>query len=450
MKILIKNAVVYVNDGRGTIIDPGYVAIEGGYVVSVDPEGSLASERAEPDLVIDACGGVVIPGLVNAHTHFFQTFLRGTGEGKELYDWLSGAVWPFAKAMTEEDFYYAAMLGCVEALKGGTTCIFENHYINTSPGNADRVIEAMGESGIRGILARGYADRNYDPAFIETEDEVMAELERLLEKWHESFGGRIRVAPGPLSPVRCTPRLFKRTAEFARSNDLHIHIHVAETKRVREGTVETYGMTNVRFLDNVGLLGPKAHLVHSVWVDRDEYRIVKESGSSVVHCPVSNMYLGSGVAPVVDYLTNDINVALASDGPASNDTHDMFEVMKAAVCLQRVARLDAGCIRAEDVFHMATLGGAHALGDHQIGILSPGMKADVVILDIDKAHIQPCHNLTASLVYNVRSTDVRTVIVDGRPVVMDGRVTFIDEQDLIGECRRRAKEVMRRAGVNPR
>lgn len=452
MDILIKNAVVISNDDLDTVYHDGYIAINDGLIVKVGSTKELQTEELknleqQAKLVLNAQGDVIIPGLINTHTHFFQTFLRGAGEGNALYDWLKKIIWPFSINMSEEDMYFAAMIGCLEALKGGVTSIIDNHYVNTSVYNSDRVIEAMGDSGIRGILARGYTNKYYHPAFIEEEDKIFSELERLANKYSNAYNSRIGVAPGPLSPVRCTPELFKRTGEFARGSNLPIHIHVAETATVRNETIEWYGKPNIKFLNDLGMLYEKTQLVHSVWIDDEEKDLIMEAGASIVHCPISNMYLGSGIPPIIAYKDRGINIALASDGPASNDTHDMFETMKATVCLQRVALADAGCISAKDAFKMATIGGAKALDDDKLGMILPGMKADIVILDLNKPHIKPFHNLSAAFVYNARSTDVKTVIVDGKPLILNGRALFIDEEYLIQECTKRVKQIAKKAGL---
>lgn len=453
MDILIKNAQVICNDDLDTVYHDGYVAIKDGIIDKVGSKVDLQEEELkgleqQAKLVLNAEGYVLIPGLINTHTHFFQTFLRGAGEGNALYDWLKKIIWPFAINMTEEDMYFAAMLGCLESLKGGVTSIIDNHYVNTSVYNSDRVIEAMGDSGIRGVLARGYTNKYYHPDFIEEEDIIFSELERLINKTTNSYNSRVSVVPGPLSPVRCTPELFKRTGEFAKANNLSIHIHVAETETVRNETIEWYGKSNVIFLNDLGMLYSKTQLVHSVWIDDEEKDIIKDAGASIVHCPISNMYLGSGIPPITAYKERNINVALASDGPASNDTHDMFETMKATVCLQRVANVDAGCISAKDAFKMATIGGANALGDDKVGRIVPGMKADIVMLDLNKPHIKPSHNLSAALVYNTRCTDVKTVIVDGKPLILNGRVLFIDETVLLQECMKRVKKIAKKIGLS--
>lgn len=449
MKQFINNVEIYTGDEAGTVIAQGGVLLDGGTIQAVadrarDP-AHYEQLLTQADHRIDGGGMLAMPGLVNAHTHLFQTFMRGLGEGLPLYKWIQGMVWPVATAMEPDDFYYAAMLGCLEAIKGGTTTLVDNHYVNCDPSNSDRVCEAMRESGIRGVLARGYANMYYDPKIMEPDETIHREFSRLLKQWHGAAGGRIQVCPGPCSPMRCTPELLRWTGAFAKENDLMVHIHTAETAVIRAETIRDYGMSNIHFLESLGMLQPRTNLVHSVKVDESEMDRIQAVGAHIVHCPISNMYLGSGVAPVAEYVQRGINVAAGSDGPASNNSQNMFETIKMSACQQRAVKEDANVITVNDTIRMSCGNGGKALGDETIGVLRPGAKADVILIDTRAAHMRPYHSAPATIAYTAQASDVDTVFVDGQMLLRNKKPLFIDEQALIDECERRIRAILARS-----
>lgn len=449
MKQFIDGVKIYTADENSSVIDDGAIMIEGTTIAAVVDKAEQFERylhlKEQAHHIVQSPHMLAMPGLINAHTHLFQTFMRGLGEGLPLYAWLKDMIWPISIAMEPEDFYYAALLGCLEAIKGGTTTLVDNHYINCDPSNSDMVLEAMRESGIRGVLARGYANKYYHPDILESASTVQAELNRLLKKWHGAAQGRLRVCPGPLSPVRCTPELFRWTGDFALSNGLLLHTHVAETQTVRDETIEDYGLSNVRFLKSVNMLHPSLNLVHSVKVDEDEMDLIRDAGAHIVHCPISNMYLGSGVAPIAQYLRRDINVASASDGPASNNSQNMFETIKISACQQRAVTEDPDAVSMDQAIRMATVNGGIALGNTSLGTIKEGAAADLILLDTRAAHLQPYHSAGATIAYSAQASDVDTVFVNGQMVLRGKTPLFLDEQALLGECSRRIRRIIARS-----
>ncbi|MBI3362014.1 MAG: amidohydrolase [Chloroflexi bacterium] len=448
--LLIQNgAVIPCNGETRTTFTPGYVFLRGDRIAEVGagqaPE-RLASEAGE---IISAEGQVVIPGLINAHTHLFQTFMRGLADDKPLLRWLEAAIWPGALAMTEEDFYLAAMIGFVENLKCGATSVLSQHYVQTSPRNMDAVAEAARRSGVRARLARGYADRDpYHPKFMETPEQVLRETERLVRGWNHSAGGRVRVEFGPLIPWGCRGDTLQTIARLAKEWDVGVHIHLAETQPEVKMTLDETGARPARWLDELGVLDERWQLVHCVWLDDDEMDRIAAAGSTIVHCPVSNMYLASGVPRVVEWRRRGIPTALATDGPGSNNSQDMLEVLKFTACLQKVGTLDATALLPEDVLEMVYGGGAKAMGlDGQIGQLAPGALADITIVNLRKPHVSPVFSPQSALVYNANGNDVDTVIVNGEVSVRDGQMMNIDEAGLIAECQKAAEKMWSRAGI---
>ena len=449
MSVLIHGGAVVTVDDDFTIHDPGWVVVDGDRIVSVG-SGSPPDGPA-PGRMIDATGCAVMPGMVNGHTHLFQTFFRGLADDKPLLDWLRECIWPGAVHLDRESARLAALVGLVENLRSGATSVIDHQYVHIDEGIDDGVCAAADELGIRFLLARGWADRNYEPALMESAETVIERTERVRQHWHGHDGGRLRVELAPLIPWGCSDEAMVATVAEARSWGAGTHIHCAETAVEVDMSLEERGLRHVEWLDRLGVLGPDTQLAHGVWLDDGELDLVAERGAVVVHCPISNMYLASGVPPILEMRRRGISVALASDGPGSNNRQDLFEVLKATVLLQKVHHLDAIALQPEDAIRMACRGGAQAFGlPDEIGSLEPGRKADVVVVDLQSVFVAPVHRVASAIVFCATPADVTHVIVDGEVLIDDGVVSAIDEHALIAEAEAAAREVFRRAGVASR
>lgn len=438
---LIYNGTVLTMDWDNQIFKPGYVYVEGDTIREVGEwktDGSLDHLRSRAEFQYNAGGKVLIPGLVNAHTHLFQTFMRGVSDHLPLAAWLREIIWPLSLAMEPEDFYLAALIGCIENLKSGATYLMDHHYIHTSAENTEGVLRAIADSGIRGHLARGGSDLCGEPRLREKEEHIFAHTDDLLDRWEGEASGRIRIALGPLNLYACSRPYLEQAARFVRDRDLIAHVHVAETSEQIANTLERHGLRNLELLHDIGLLGEKTQVVHGIWLDDGELETIARQRATVVHCPVSNMYLASGVARVPEMQRLGINVALGTDGPGSNNCQDNLEVLKFTACLHKVNGLDATLLPPLDVLRMATVGGAKAMGrEADLGSLEAGKKADVVTVDMMKAHIAPVHRADSALVYNANGNDVDLVLVGGRVVVEKGRCTWVDEADVVRRAQKR-------------
>jgi 5-methylthioadenosine/S-adenosylhomocysteine deaminase len=448
--LFVGGAVVTVDDDEN-VFDPGWLHVVDGHIAAVGagdpPEGLVESAERR----VDCSGSAVMPGMVNAHTHLFQTFFRGQADDKPLLDWLRECIWPAAIHLDRSSAYLAALLGLVENLRTGATSVIDHQYIHVDEQIDDGVCEAAEASGARFVLARGWADRNYEPKLMETLETVMARTSAVRDRWHGRGSGRIGVELAPLIPWGCSDEAMIATDAVSREWGSGTHLHCAETAVEVEMSIEERGLRHVEWLDRLGVLGPQVQLAHSVWLDDGELDLVAERGATVVHCPVSNMYLASGVARVVEMRERGINVALASDGPGSNNRQDMFEVMKATVLLQKIHRLDAVALQPAEVLHMACRGGATAMGaSEEIGALTPGRRADIVVVDLGSVFVAPVHRVPSALVYCASPADVNHVMVDGAFVLEDGRVTVVDEEALIEEATAAAASVFRKAGIETR
>ncbi len=387
---------------------------------------------------------IALPGLINAHTHLEQTFMRGYSANRSLLDWLKHCIWKLQAAMTVEDVRLACMLGMIEALRGGATTVVHHFKLPVTPRHTEAVLQAAGQIGIRLALARAWNDRG---ANAESPDAILADFDRLYAEWHGAANGRITIANGPITPWRCSADMLRRTIELARRHGALTVCHVSETRDEVALTVQDTGRRPVEWFDALGVLGPDFHLIHGVWLSEAERDILARRGVAVVHCPAANMILASGVAPVTELLRQGVTVALGTDGPASNDGQDMIETMRLAAYLARVTTLDPQALPPRQVIDLATAHGARAVGNYDLGRLSPGAKADLITLDLNATHIQPIGDPLSAVVYNARGSDVDTVIVDGRVLIEDKRVLGLDEAALLDECRDRAAHLARRAGV---
>lgn len=451
MTLLIQNATLILTD---RVVPRGYVLIEGDRIAGAGEEKAPSSIVHRPSsIVIDATHKVLLPGLVNAHTHLEQTFMRGYSANRSLLDWLKHYIWKLQAAMDAEDVRLATTLGLVEAMRGGATTIIDHHKVPFSRRHIDVVLETAERLGVRLVLARAWADRG---ANAESPDAILADLRRLFNEWHGAANGRIHIANGPLVPWRCSAETLRRTTELARKHGAITHCHMNETQAEVTMTLEETGMRPVEWFALLGLLGADFHAVHGVWLSDQEIALLAHHGATVVHCPAANMILASGVAPIWRLLTmkrtkdaneeqgeRGMSIALGTDGPASNDGQDMFETMRLAAYLQRVTTLDPQAMSPREVIAMAT----HLPSPIGRGVGGEGAKADLVLLDFNAAHIQPVGDALASIVYNARGSDVDTLIVDGRVLIQDKRVLGLDEHALIAECRDRAQHLARRAGI---
>lgn len=444
---LIENGtIVTINDSQD-VYAPGYVLIEDDRIVAVGA-GEAPTSLRKADTIIDASLMAVMPGMINAHTHLFQSFIRGLADDKPLLEWLKTAIWPVAQAFREEDAYLAAMVGLIENLRGGSTAIIDHQYIHTEPSNDDAVCRAAEEVGVRFLLARGWADQDYHPVLMETPERIINETTRLWQAWEGRGEGRIRVEFAPLIPWGCSDETMHRTYTLSQQWGSGTHIHVAETQEEIAINLEKRGNRHIEWLAELGILGPDVQLVHSVWLEDHELDLIAEQGAVVVHCPVSNMYLASGVARVPEMRDRGIPVALATDGPGSNNNQDMMETLKVTALLHKVNTLDAMVLQPEDVLWMACRGGATAFGQPElIGSLEAGKKADIVLVDLDTPLAMPVHRVPSTLVYNLGARDVDTVIVDGKPLIQHKEILFLDEKALLAQARQACEALFTRAGI---
>lgn len=429
-KILIKGATVITMEGHDAIIPNGEIAVDGQTIVGVGPAGS-APEGFIPDKTLEATEMLALPGFVNCHTHAAMTMLRSYADDLPLMRWLNEKIWPLEARLEEDDIYWATMLCCLEMIRSGTTTFADMYF------HMDRVAEAVERSGVRADLSRGMIG-------VGPEAEAALEYSRgFVSRWHGVAGGRITVRLGPHAPYTCPPDYLKRVIGLARELNVGIHIHLAETLSEMEEINQKYGVSPIRLADSVGLFELPVLAAHCVHLDSADIDILAAKKVGVAHNPESNMKLASGVAPVTAMLKAGVRVGLGTDGAASNNNLDMLEEMRSAALLQKVSTMDPLALPSFQALGMATAGAAAALGmGDRIGMLKPGLKADIILMETRRPHLFPRHDWIANIVYAAQSSDVHTVIIDGNIVMEGRRVLTIDEEEVFSQVQARAERLV--------
>jgi 5-methylthioadenosine/S-adenosylhomocysteine deaminase len=453
MKSWLTNATLITMDPDRRVIDRGWLSIEADRIAALGAMTEYpASAVTAEDRVIDLAGRHVLPGLVNTHTHLFQELLKGLGDDRVLVDWFRQVTGPSAVALQERDCYLAAKLGALEAIRSGVTTLLDYMYPHHQKGLSVPIIEALIETDVRAIFARGYIDygREYGipPELIEDYREVIADVESLHSRFEGANGGRLRIGVAPCMIWSQTREGLMAVRELADAKRIPISIHVAETAYELSTSLQRFGKKDLAFLESIGFLGGDVLAVHCVHLDEMDLAILKARDVKVSHNPVSNMYLASGVAPIPEMISLGITVGLATDGSASNNNQNLLSQLKAAALLHKVHRGDATCMTAEKVLEMATIDGARALGlDDGIGSLEAGKKADLCAVNLKTAFAVPVHNPVSALVYSAIGQEAELVMVNGKILMEEGRLLLIDEAALLDEVTEAARKLAERAGT---
>jgi 5-methylthioadenosine/S-adenosylhomocysteine deaminase len=439
MATLIRNGIVVpMADAVRHVFDPGSILLENDTIVAVGPVDVLdADPRAAGADVVDATNRAVIPGLHNCHLH--SGLLRGTAEAMSLWDWLKAYVDPAHKALTPEIARAASMLCYAESLLAGTTSVMDMWRF--MEGSAEVALEL----GIRATLVPYVADEAGFDYF-----ESIASNRRLLERYASAGDGRVRTWVGLEHLMYCTPECFGQAVELMHEFDTGLHTHSSETIWEVEESLKRWGRRPIEVFYDRGILGPRTVVAHCVWLSDREIEVLAQTGTSVAHCPASNMKLASGPARVGDLRRAGVHVGLGSDGEKENNNLDIVEEMKIAALLQKVSTLDPTAGDPWDVLELATREGAVALGlDTVSGSLEPGKRADIVTVSLDGLHTTPVlhadlFNVVAHLVFSASGRDVRDVWIDGRPVVRDGVPQSFDPARVRAEAQAAAEELFER------
>jgi 5-methylthioadenosine/S-adenosylhomocysteine deaminase len=427
------------------------VVVADGHVVSVDGDARPDAER------LDCSRFAVVPGMVNAHCHSQENWFRGMWDNLPLEPWMLFSYPSLAAPpQSPDEIYVRTLLGGIEMLRSGATCVVD--FLYELQGFTDEtlgaVVRAYRDLGLRAVLALAIADRAYHETVVLDEDlipqELIDRLERekppswaewepflrqAVERYHRPEEG-ISIVPGPSGPQRCTDELLRGSAALAEELDLVVHIHVLETRMQAVSGQRMYGRTLVEHLDEIGFLGPRISFEHGIWLTEHDIELVRDRGVTIVHNPVSNMKLGSGICPVPTLLAEHVNVALGTDGMSSNDGNDMFATLKSAALLHKLWELDyEQWPGAADAWAMATAAGGRAAGDTALGRIEPGARADLVLLDLESIVFTPLNHPLQQLALGSTTLAVNSVMVGGRWSMRDRRVLGVDEPHVLAEAR---------------
>jgi len=413
--ILIKNGLILTMEPEQAVIENGCIIIKDSLIDFVGrcdavPERYAIVSNME---IIDASNCIVMPGLVNCHTHLPMSMFRGLADDLPLEKWLNEHIFPAeAKEVNPESVEKWSLLSCKELLLSGTTTCCDGYFYEKE------VAEAALSSGIRAVLGQGIIDFPAPgvPDPLKNIENAVDFVENMSDK-----SSRLYPSIFCHSPYTCSKQTLQKAKKAADAGGIIFQIHVGEIKNEKNMIRENKGLSSVRYLNSIGVLDENTLLVHCVWVDEKDIEIIKKSGASIVHCAESNMKLASGIAPVTKFLKAAIPTGLGTDGSASNNNLDLFTEMDMAAKLHKAALSDPCVMKAEEVLKMATTGGAEALGlDKITGSIRAGKKADIIIIDTDAPHLVPMYNPCSSLVYSAKGSDVRDVIVDGKILESDG------------------------------
>jgi 5-methylthioadenosine/S-adenosylhomocysteine deaminase len=450
--LLIQNGVIVTMDEARSIVYDGALAVERGTIVAVGPMAQLA-DRYAGRKTIDARQKAVLPGLIDTHHHFLQNFLKGSRDDLPFADWIDQVSSPLIGMAVREYLdgdselqRQATRLGCTEALLSGITCI-----VNMEWATAPNVINVYEESGIRAVHVLTLTDLDQwdSPGMLLNLDAVLALAERLIARCRASQGGRVQFRYGPACENSASADLLRQVRRLADHHRVGIHLHLAESKIGWENIQRLHGKTPVRYLYDLGLLGPDVLVAHCIWLADEDLRLLRETGTSVSYNPECHMKLALGIAPVSKLLEAGVVVALGTDTCAVNDNMDLFEAMRVGAFLQKVFTMEPEVVPAYQALEMATLGGARALGlGDSLGSLEVGKKADLILVDLAGVHMRPINHLVNNLVYCASAAhDVRTVIVDGQIVVEEGTLTAWNAPQAVSQAEAYAHRRFREAGL---
>ena len=435
--LLVTNATIVTMDPARRVINDGAIAVNGDTIAFVGPLADLRAQSmggVTSKQTIDAKGELIIPGLINGHTHIPMVLLRGLIDDVTLDDWLRKYIFPAeAKNVTEDFVRWGSRLALAEMIRGGTTTFADMYYFE------DAEAEETKAAGLRGFLGETWID--FPAPDNKSEAEMAAYTEKYLQKWRGD--PLIHASVAPHSIYTCSEKTLRDAAALARKYHAPILIHVAEMRKELVDSLAKNGATPVQYLERIDFLGPDVLAAHCIWVDYTDMKILADRQVGCVNNPSSNMMLASGVAPVVDERAAGVHVGLGTDGPAgSNNDLDMMEEMDLASKLQKITRMDPRALGAKGALEMATIEGARALHmEKEIGSLEVGKKADFAILTLDVPNAVPMYDVYSQIVYALKASEVQTVVVGGKPVLKDGKLLTVDQAAAIAKGKEYADKV---------
>lgn len=431
--LITGGTLLSMSDKIGIVENP-LIGVKGGIIVQVGRQGDAAVNPQAAGEIIDAAGCLIMPGLVNTHTHLPMVCFRGLADDMPLMEWLNNHIFPAeARHVNREMVYAGSMLAIAEMILSGTTTFCDGYFYESS------VAQAALDSGMRAVVSQGFIDYptpdNPDPA---KQREI---AEKFAARWK---GKNTRITPAFFchAPYTCSPGTLKTIKEIARREEIPYLIHLLETEEEIRIIKDRYGLPPLQHLQKLEVLDGRTIAVHCNWLDGDDIRIMSDFDVKVSHNPESSMKLAAGIAPVPAMLQQGVSVGLGTDGCASNNDLDLFREMDTTAKIHKIMRMDPSVMNARTVVEMATIGGARVLGlEERIGTVDTGKNADLIILDMDKPHLVPLYNIHSQLVYSACGADVKTTIIDGRVIMKDRKFMHMDISLIMHEVRKIADNI---------
>lgn len=442
--LLIKNGNVIL--GSNAEISSVDILIRDKIISEISPNIDITElkKNGENLTIIDAKEKLVSPGFIQTHLHLCQTLFRGSADDLELLDWLRLRVWPMEAAHNPASLAASSQLAVAELIKSGTTSALTMETVH----HTDTVLETVEKTGFRATIGKCMMDKGQGvPSRLaeKTKDSLEVSLD-LMKSWH-SKSGRVRYCFAPRFAVSCTQELLETISKIAQENNILIHTHASENRKEIEVVQSETGLRNVEYLQKVGLAGKNIALAHCIHVDEREQQILAETGTQVLHCPSSNLKLGSGVAPITEMLERGVSISIGADGAPCNNNLDIFKEMRLAALLQKM-RYGSSALPAKTAFHLSTLAGAKALGlEKEIGSIEVGKHADIIIVNLNQLHSTPAPDLLSTLVYSANASDVETVIIDGQVLMQNRELKMMDEEQIISNAKKEYSQLVTRAGI---
>ena len=391
-------------------------------------------EKVEADITdeydekINAKNMIIMPGLVNTHTHLAMSIFRGYKDDRKLMDWLENAIYPVEDKLKPEDIYWNSYLSCLEMIKSGTTTCNDMYF------GMNKTVEAIKDTGLRAVVAWCIKDDSI-------KDKVQKTKE-FAQKYNNDKNSKIKIYVSADAPHTCNPETIKICVDLAKELNTGIHIHLAETLEEEERVEDDYEKRGTEYLNDLNVFDVPVVLAHGIYVSDSDIEILKKIKGGISHNPISNCKLSSGICNVVKLRNNGINIGLGTDGIGSTTTLDMFEEMKTAAYLQKVNTMEPTSIKAYDILKMATIEGAKVLGmDKEIGTLEPGKKADMIFIKTDRIHLCPDNDVCSNIVYSANGADVDTVMIDGKVIMQGRKMVNLDEREVMKQVKKIAKRI---------
>jgi 5-methylthioadenosine/S-adenosylhomocysteine deaminase len=423
-RILIKNGLIVTANNNSEVFK-GDILIEDDLISKIDAEIHVNNIQ-----IFDASEYILTPGFVQTHVHLCQSLFRNLADDLLLLDWLEKKIWPFEGQHTPDTLRLSAKIGIIELLLGGTSTILDMgtvHHMNV-------VFEEIEHSGIRAISGKTMMDSNSNiNSLKETTDVAIQSSCTLLEKWHNKANNRIKYAFSPRFALSCTTELMKEVGDLVEQYNVIYHTHASENQKETELVLEKYGKRNIEYFEELGITKPNLCVAHCIWLNENEKHILQDTGVKVLHCPSANLKLGSGIAPIPEYIDRGINVSLGADGAPCNNNLDIFTEMRHAALIQKPIN-GPESMKAETVFRMATIEGARALGlDQNIGSLEKNKKADIAFIKKNQVQSLPFENIYSKLVYSTQSNAVKHLLIDGNWIVTNRQLQNYDINLILSE-----------------